>query len=142
MKKIICIISILIISIYCVGCGNQTSEEPEITTLEANMNFEQSEAYDYIIYELFTDDVGFSYSKLLQTLLEAGFSEEASKGAIEELHYIEQDWIEEAKREVINMSDEDGEGFSEDAVLDILINEYGFTTDQAKEAIKQVKNGV
>ena len=134
MKKIICAISILIISIYCVGCDNKTSE--------ANMDFEQNEAYDYIIYELFTDDVGFSYDKLLQTLIEAGFSEEASKGAIEELHYIEQDWIEEAKREVINMSDEDGEGFSEDAVLNILINEYGFTTDQAKEAIKQVKNGV
>ena len=134
MKKIICMISILIISIYCVGCDNKTSE--------ANMDFEQNEAYDYIIYELFTDDVGFSYDKLLQTLIEAGFSEEASKGAIKELHYIEQDWIEEAKREVINMSDEDGEGFPEDIVLDILINEYGFTTDQAKEAIKQVKNGV
>lgn len=106
------------------------------------MDFEQNEAYDYIIYELFTDDVGFSYDKLLQTLIEAGFSEEASKGAIKELHYIEQDWVEEAKREVINMSDEDGEGFPEDIVLDILINEYGFTTDQAKEAIKQVKNGV
>ena len=134
MKKIICMISILIVSIYCVGCGNKTSE--------VNMDFEQNEAYDYIIYELFTDDVGFSYDKLLQTLIEAGFSEEASKGAIKELHYIEQDWIEEAKREVINMSDEDGEGFPEDIVLDILINEYGFTTDQAKEAIKQVKNGV
>jgi hypothetical protein len=134
MKKIIYMISILIISIYCVGCGNKTSE--------VNMDFEQNEAYDYIIYELFTDDVGFSYDKLLQTLIEAGFSEEASKGAIKELHYIEQDWIEEAKREVINMSDEDGEGFPEDIVLDILINEYGFTTDQAKEAIKQVKNGV
>ena len=134
MKKIICMISILIVSIYCVGCGNKTSE--------VNMDFEQNEAYDYIIYELFTDDVGFSYDKLLQTLIEAGFSEEASKGAIKELHYIEQDWIEEAKREVINMSDEDGEGFPEDIVLDILINEYGFTTDQAKEAIKKVKNGV
>ena len=134
MKKIICMISILIVSIYCVGCSNKTSE--------VNMDFEQNVAYDYIIYELFTDDVGFSYDKLLQTLIEAGFSEEASKGAIKELHYIEQDWIEEAKREVINMSDEDGEGFPEDIVLDILINEYGFTTDQAKEAIKQVKNGV
>lgn len=142
MKKIICIISILIICIYCVGCDNKTLEEPEVTVQEANMNFEQNEAYDYMIYELFKDDVGFSYNGLLQTLIEAGFSEEASKGAIEQLHYIEQDWVEEAKREVINMSDEDGEGFTEDVVLDILINEYGFTTDQAKEAIKQVKNGV
>lgn len=81
MKKILYVISILIICICFVGCGN----------------------------------------------------DEVSRTS--ELSQAEQDWIEE---EICYMLDEDYEGFSRDAIVYILVTEYGLTEEQAGEAVYKV----
>lgn len=133
MKKIICFISILMICACFAGYNYSTEPDPV---------FEQEEAYCCIVEELLCENEGYSYERLLDTLMDVyGYDEDAARVGIEYLNFTERDWINEAKKEAVFMFDEYDNYYPRDKMIYELTWVYGFTEAQSEVAADEVLSG-